>query len=510
MTSNVELRGISKRFGETLANDHVDFDLRAGEIHALLGENGAGKTTLMNILYGLYQPDEGEILVNGAPVTIRSPADAIRQGIGMVHQHFMLIPPLTVVENVVLGLPSAKGIFLDPEGASKRIREISTQYGLAVDPSARVMHLSVGAEQRVEILKALYRNVRILILDEPTAVLTPGEVKELFQVFRSLAESGCSIIFITHKLGEVMELAHRTTVMRRGKRVATMDTSSTTDHELAAMMIGEGHKLSSKAARRKSKPGDAVLRLDDLWVRTDRSTDALRGVSLTVAQGEIVGIAGVEGNGQAELGQALAGIRPPHRGRILLNGRDLTHQTPKTFIDAGVAYIPEDRHRFGLVMDFSVAENAVLNGLHQDRFRIGPFLRRHLIHDEARRLIESYHIRTSGESAPVRTLSGGNQQKLVLARETARDPAVYVACQPTRGLDLAATEQIQWELIQERDRGKAIVLISTELEELFVLANRIAVLYRGEIMGFVRHDEPNAKDQIARMMTGLRRKGEAA
>jgi ABC-type uncharacterized transport system ATPase subunit len=507
---NVELCGISKRFQDNIANDRVDFDLRSGEIHALLGENGAGKTTLMNILYGLYQPDEGTIRVNGETVNVNSPADAIRLGIGMVHQHFMLIPPLTVVENVILGLPSSRGVFLDVELASKRIREISDKYRLAVDPGMPVMYLTVGAEQRVEILKALYRNVRILILDEPTAVLTPNEIEELFRVFRSLAAAGCSIIFITHKLSEVMELAQRVTVMRRGKRIATMMTSSTTRERLAAIMFGDDTELELKSDRPASTQQQPVLEVDDLWVQSERGTDAIRGLSLTVHEGEIVGIAGVEGNGQAELGWALAGISVYTRGRIAVNGRELAGRAPKSFIEAGIAYLSEDRHRFGLVVEFSIAENTVLNRLDQPRFHSGPFLRPRAIEAEARRLINSYDIRTPSEQTQVRTLSGGNQQKLMLARETARDPALYVACQPTRGLDLAATRHVHRVLVAERNRGKAIVLVSTELEELFALSDRIAVLYRGQITGFVTRGEPDANDKIARMMTGVAGVGRTA
>ncbi len=504
MTANVELRGITKRFHNAVANERVDFDLRPGEIHALLGENGAGKTTLMNVLYGLYQPDEGTIAIDGRPATIRSPADAIRLGLGMVHQHFMLVPPLTVVENVILGTASARDIFPDIAGASDRIRRISERYVLAVNPDDRISELSVGAEQRVEILKALYRDVRILILDEPTAVLTPLETTELFRVFRSLAAAGCSIIFITHKLNEVMELADRVTVMRQGARVVTVDTSDTTPEKLAEMMVGSAFAPSEEAGPVVARGASPVLEIEDLRVAGERGTERVRGLSLTVHGGEIVGIAGVEGNGQSELGQALSGVAPARRGRIAVAGRDMTGSGPRDFVEAGVAYISEDRHRFGLIMDFSVGENGVLNRLGGGEFRYGPFLRRKRIARLADRLVETYRIRIASRQAPARTLSGGNQQKLLFAREAARDPVLYVACQPTRGLDLAAQEQVRNILLDERNRGKAVVWMSSDMDELLALSDRIAVMYEGRISGVVERGDPGGRAKIAQMMVGIR------
>lgn len=503
MTLNVELRGITKRFHNAVANERVDFDLRPGEIHALLGENGAGKTTLMNVLFGLYQPDEGTISIDGRPATIRSPADALRLGVGMVHQHFMLIPPLTVAENVILGTSSAKDVFLDIAGASDRIRRISEQYGLAVSPDDRISELSVGAEQRVEILKALYRDVRTLILDEPTAVLTPLETTQLFHVFRSLASAGCSIIFITHKLNEVMELADRVTVMRQGVRIATVETSATTPQDLASMMVGSEYTASEKTGLKVSDRARPVLEIEDLWVAGERGTDRVCGLSLSVHRGEILGIAGVEGNGQSELGQSLFGVAAPRRGRIAVDGRDMTGSGTKGFVKEGVAYIPEDRHRFGLVMEFTFSENSVLNRLVRGEYRYGPFLRRKRIERAADRLIEIYRIQVPSRQAPTRTLSGGNQQKLVLARETARDPVLYVACQPTRGLDLAAREQIQNILLDERNRGKAIVWMSSDIDELLALSDRIAVMYEGRIPGIVDRGDPGGRTKIAQMMVGI-------
>ena len=502
MTKAVELRGITRRFGPTQANDRIDFDLQEGEIHGLLGENGAGKTTLMNVLYGIHQPDDGIIHVGGQLCTIETPADAIRLGIGMVHQHFMLIPPLSVVENIVLGLPSRREPFLDLTGAAERIREISNQYGIQVDPWAKVWQLSVGVQQRIEITKALYRNARVLILDEPTAVLTPQEVQELFKVLQALTEQGRSVIFITHKLGEVMKLTHRVTVLRGGRRVDTLKTHSTNEKELARMMVGR--ELVLDASRRENPPGEPALEVNDLWVLDDRKAEALRGVSFSVRQGEILGIAGVEGNGQSELAQALTGLRRAVRGEVRVNGRNLTNAPAHEIIARGVSHIPEDRHRFGLVLDFTVAENLVLDTVGTPLFNRGPFLRWKAIREHARRLVADFDIRTPGVSMQARALSGGNQQKLTLAREISRDPQLFIACHPTRGLDVAAAEYIHRQLLSQRDRGKAVLLISSELEELLALSDQIAVFYRGEIMGLLPRKEARV-EEVGLMMMGLKR-----
>ena len=495
----LELRGITKRFPGILANDHIDFDLRKGEVHALLGENGAGKSTLMNILYGLYSPDEGEILINGEPVRISSPGDAISRGIGMVHQHFMLIPVMSVAENIVLAVePRREGILLDYGAAKRRVSELASSFGFAIDPGALVQDITVGQEQRVEILKALYRRADILILDEPTAVLTPQEAIELFGILEELRREGMSIVFISHKLNEVLEIADRITVLRRGKKVETLPAAGATEADLARRMVGRDVVL--RVEKGASQPADPILAVDDLHVRDDRGLEQVRGVSFEVRGGEIVAIAGVDGNGQTELIDALTGLRRPDAGRVLVDGEDVTSASARRHFEEGVGHVPEDRQRHGLVLDFSLAENI---GLHD--FRKRPYARfgwlspRRLL-ERARRLITEFDVRGGGPRTLGRALSGGNQQKVILAREIDRDPRVLVAAQPTRGLDVGAIEFVHKRLVEERDEGRAVLLVSLELEEVLSLADRILVIYEGEIAG--EFPPTASEEELGVAMTG--------
>jgi general nucleoside transport system ATP-binding protein len=476
----LELRGITKRFGNLVANDAVDFELAPGEVHALLGENGAGKSTLMNVLYGLYQPDAGEIRMNGKPVRITSPHDAIDAGIGMVHQHFMLIPVMTVAENVVLAAEPRSGPFLDHSSARQRVLELSDQLGLSVNPDAVVEEISVGQQQRVEIIKALYRHARILILDEPTAVLTPQEAADLFRILNTLRADGTSIIFITHKLGEVLELADRITVLRRGKAVETVPREGATEESLARLMVGR--EVLLRVDKQPAHPQSPILQVNDLHVNDDRELEAVRGVSLDVRAGEIVGIAGVDGNGQAELVEAITGLRRPTSGTITVSGHDVTNATAKLSFDAGVGHIPEDRHRRGLVLEFTLAENLALRDYRRPpASRFGVLAPSALV-NRARGLLAEYDVRGGGAETPAGALSGGNQQKVVIARELSDDPQLLVAAQPTRGLDVGAIEFVHRRLVEERDKNRAILLISFELDEILGLSDRILVMFGGRIV----------------------------
>jgi len=478
----LELRGITKSFPGILANDHVDFDLLPAEVHALLGENGAGKSTLMSILYGLYHPDEGEIVLRGQPVKISSPRDAIELGIGMVHQHFMLIPVMTVAENIVLATePRKAGVLLDYDTAVRRVRELSERFGLAVNPNAKVEKITVGQQQRVEILKALYRGAEILILDEPTAVLTPQEARELFGIIRSLTEQGKSIIFISHKLNEVLEIADRVTVLRRGKQIETLPTAGATEESLARLMVGR--EVLLRVDKQPAKPTQALLDVDDLHVLDDRGLEAVRGISLEVRGGEIVAIAGVDGNGQSELIEALTGLRPIASGRMVAGGRDLTGSSTQEILDEGIGHIPEDRQRRGLVLEFTLAENLALHDYDKEpNSRLG-WLRPGRLIARARRLLKEFDVRGGGPNTLARSLSGGNQQKVVIARVVSRDPHVLIAAQPTRGLDVGAIEFVHRRLVEERDEGRGVLLVSLELEEVLSLADRILVVYEGRIVG---------------------------
>jgi ABC-type uncharacterized transport system ATPase subunit len=501
------LRGITKRFPGILANDHIDLDLHRGEVHALLGENGAGKSTLMNVLYGLYHPDEGEIRINGSPITLRSAADAIDAGIGMVHQHFMLVPVMTVAENIVLATePTTGGFLLDYDAARRRVRDLAGTFRFAVDPNARVQDITVGQQQRVEILKALYRNADILILDEPTAVLTPQESHELFEILKTLKQEGMSIIFISHKLNEVLEIADRISVLRRGKRIDTVPRAGATTEALARLMVGR--EVLLRVEKEPAKPGDLVLEVQDLRVLDDRHLEAVRGVSLDVRAGEIVGVAGVDNNGQSELIDAIAGLRKPASGTVRIAGTDVTGANARRVLDTGLGHIPEDRQRRGLVLEFSIAENAALEDYrHEPDSKLGWLFPRRLI-ARAVRLIKEFDVRGGGPQTRAGALSGGNQQKLVVGREVSRDPKVLIAAQPTRGLDVGAIEYVHRRLVTERDEGRAILLVSLELDEILSLSDRILVIYEGRI---VREFPPDvSEDEIGLAMTGGHRDEAAA
>ena len=495
----LELRGITKRFPGVVANDSVDFDLRRGEVHALLGENGAGKSTLMNVLYGLYHPDEGEILVKGDPIRLHSPKDAINHGIGMVHQHFMLIPVMTVAENIVLATePTHAGVLLDYGAANRRVAELSKSFNFAIDPGARVESITVGQQQRVEILKALYRAADILILDEPTAVLTPQEARELFEILKTLTNEGMSVIFITHKLNEVLEVADRITVLRRGKRIDTVDRQGATEQGLARMMVGRDVLLRVD----KSAPsvGEPLLSVEDLHVVDDRGLGAVRGVSFEVRSGEIVGLAGVDGNGQSELIDAISGLRRVSSGSVAIGGRDVTGNSPSSILDLGLGHIPEDRQLRGLVLEFSLAENLALHDFDKPPdSRLGWLFPRQLIR-RARDLLKQYDVRGGGPQTRAAALSGGNQQKVVLAREIGREPSVLIAAQPTRGLDVGAIEFVHRRLIEARDNGKAVLLVSLELDEILSLSERILVVYEGQIVA--EHGPDVGEEQLGIEMTG--------
>ncbi len=494
----LEIRGLTRRFGSFTANDSIDLTVEPGEIHCLLGENGAGKSTLMNMLYGLLEPTEGEIVVDGEPVSFVSPSDAIATGIGMVHQHFMLVPVFTVAENVMLGREQTRGLgVLNRSKASELVRELSQRYGLAVDPGALVEDLPVGVQQRVEILKALSNQAKVLILDEPTAVLTPQEIDELMEIMRALKEQGTSIIFITHKLREVKAVGDRISVIRRGKVVGTISPDAS-EAELAEMMVGRAVNL--RVEKSAAAAGDTVLDVANVTVIDPRGHQVVKDVSFSARAGEVLGIAGVQGNGQTELIKSLLGLIKPDAGVIRLEGKDISKHGPRESLEDGIGYIPEDRSHDGFVADFSVRENLVLDLYRTDAFSRGLALRLGEIDANARDRIEQFDIRTESGSSPLSSLSGGNQQKVVVAREFSRDLKVLVASQPTRGVDVGSIEFIHKRIIEERDRGTAVIIVSTELDEIFALSDRIAVMYDGRIVGVVPPDI--AREDIGLMMAG--------
>jgi ABC-type uncharacterized transport system ATPase subunit len=501
MTSILELRGITKRFPGVLANDHINLTLEKGEIHALLGENGAGKTTLMNILYGLYKQDEGDIFVKGKKVDIHSPSDAILAGVGMVHQHFMLIPVFTVTENVMLGDEYVKaGGILDRQKAARKIREISDTYKLNIDPDAYIRDLPVGIQQRVEIVKLLFREADILIMDEPTAVLTPQEVGELFKIMQTLIKQGKSIIFITHKLQEVIECSDRITVIRGGKVIGTTTPKQASKNKLAAMMVGR--EVDLKVHKKKAKPGNIVLDVKNLTVMSSSGQMAVNDISFDVHSGEILGVAGVQGNGQTELVKALTGLMPVAEGEIIIDGQNVTHSSPRKITEIGTAHIPEDRQKDGLVLASPITENLVLSTYYQKPFAKGMVLQDQQIFDNAVELVKKFDVRTPSANNMVGTLSGGNQQKVIVAREFSRPIKLLIASQPTRGLDVGSIEYIHSRVVEKRDDGCAVLLVSTELDEVMQLSDRIAVMFRGKILDILDVDEVS-KELLGLLMAGV-------
>ncbi|HSM24113.1 MAG TPA: ABC transporter ATP-binding protein [Anaerolineaceae bacterium] len=501
MAPVLELRGITKRFPGVLANDHIDLTVQKGEIHALLGENGAGKTTLMNILYGLYQQDEGEIFVNGQKLDIQSPIDAIKAGVGMVHQHFMLVPVFTVTENVMLGEEDVKfGGILDRKKAADKIREISNTYKLDINPDAYISDIPVGMQQRVEIIKLLFREANILIMDEPTAVLTPQEVDELFKIMHTMIEQGKSIIFITHKLGEVIDIADRITVIRGGKVVGSTTPQESSLNELASMMVGR--EVNLEVEKTESQPGEVILEVENLKVLDPLGAIAVNDMTFEVRAGEVLGIAGVQGNGQTELVRAITGLLNPIDGEVRLCGKDISHLSPRKITEIGSAHIPEDRQKDGLVLGFPIIDNLVLNTYYLPPNSKSIWLDQKAIFDNGTELIENFDIRTPGPMVPASNLSGGNQQKVIVAREFSRPIKFLVASQPTRGLDVGSIEYIHKRLIQKRDEGCAILLVSTELDEVMQLSDRIAVIYRGKVLDIL--DAKTAtKELVGLMMAGI-------
>ena len=498
---SMEMRNIVKRFPGVLANDQVNFDVKTGEIHALLGENGAGKSTLMKILYGLYQPDEGQILLNGRPVQIHSPADSIKLGIGMIHQHFMLVDSLTVAENVALGLRSSREPRLDLDVVSARIRELAASYGLEVDPEATVSRLAVGQQQRVEIIKALYRGAALLVLDEPTAVLTPQEVDDLFIILRQMVKDGHALIFISHKLHEILDLTDRVTVLRDGKEVGTRQTAGATKEDLAQMMVGR--EVLLERVRPQAELGEVRLKLDGVSVVNDRGKKVLNDISFAVHSGEIVGVAGVSGNGQKDLAEAIVGLLPVTGGQIDLVGRRVTNLPPVDMLAAGLSYIPEERMLDGAIKEFSVAENLILQDHIHAPYSQGIFLDFKQIARHAGEMIRAFNVKTPSRDTPLKNLSGGNIQKMILARELARQPRVLIAAQPTRGVDIGAMEYIHNRLLEQRAAGLATLLISEDLDEVRALSDRIVVMFHGEIMGIVENDRTTVKE-LGLMMAGER------
>jgi simple sugar transport system ATP-binding protein len=498
------MNNIRKEFPGIVANDNITLQVKKGEIHALLGENGAGKSTLMNVLFGLYQPEKGEIVVRGEKVKITDPNVANRLGIGMVHQHFMLVEKFTVTENIILGNEPKKGGKINIKKAAKEVEKISNQYGLRVDPHAKIENISVGMQQRVEILKTLYRGADILIFDEPTAVLTPQEIQELIGIMKKLVKEGKSIILITHKLKEIMAVCDRCTVIRRGKGIGTVDVSETNPDKLAAMMVGR--EVNFGVEKDPAQPKEVVVSVKDLVVKDSRGVDAVNKLNLDMRAGEILGLAGIEGNGQSELIEAITGLKKAESGSILLNGKEITNMKPRRVTEAGIGHIPEDRHKHGLVLDFTIGENIVLQTYYQKPYSRSGVLSYPEIYQKARALIEDFDVRTPSEYTPARALSGGNQQKAIIAREVDRSPDFLIAAQPTRGLDVGAIESIHRRLVVERDKGRAVLLMSLELDEILNVSDRIAVMYEGEIVAIVDADQTNERELGLLMAGGKKEK----
>ena len=496
----VELRGITKRFPGVIANSNVDLSLHEGEVHTLLGENGAGKSTLMNVLFGLYSADEGQILIDDKPAAFSGPADAIAAGVGMVHQHFMLVPVFTVLENIMLGVePTSTLGLLDRDAARRKLLDLSERYGLKVDPDALVEDLPVGVQQRAEILKALYREADCLILDEPTAVLTPQEIDDLFRIIESLKAGGRTIVFISHKLKEVLAISDRITVLRGGRVVGSTTPGETTEQKLATMMVG--HDVQLEVEKGPSSPGERVLEVKDLVVLDDRNHVVVDGISLDVRAGEIVAVAGVQGNGQTELVESITGMRHPIAGSIHLSGDDVTRSGPRQLFDAGVAHVPEDRQEDGLVSTFPIKDNLVLNSYTEAPFSSGIRLNRDVIDRTARELVEEYDVRTPSIEAAASTLSGGNQQKLIVAREFSQSDKLLIAAQPTRGLDVGSIQYIHAQIVAKRDEGLAVLIVSSELDEVLALGDRIAVMYQGKIVGLLDRKDAD-REKIGLLMAG--------
>lgn len=488
----VYMNNITKKFGDFTANYNINLDIKKGEIHSLLGENGAGKSTLMNMLYGMYSPTSGDIYINGEKKVFRDPKDAIKAGLGMVHQHFMLIEPFTVVENIILGMEPVNCIKIDVKKARKEVMELANRYGFNIDPDAKIEDISVGTQQKVEILKVLYRGADILIFDEPTAVLTPQEIDELVGIITNLSNEGKSIIIITHKLKEIKRMADRCTIIRRGKKIDTVEVKDISESELADMMVGRAVHLD--VDKKPQKPGDTVLNVENLVVSDIRKINKLKEFNLEVKSGEIHGIAGIDGNGQSELIEALTGLREVDSGTITFKGKDITNKTPRQIIDSGLNSIPEDRQVRGLVLDFTISENMILKNYNKNQFSENGILKSKEIRDYSQKLVESYDVRPNNIDYFAGSLSGGNQQKVILAREISDDPDLLIAAQPTRGLDVGAIEYIRNFLIEQRDKGKAVLLISFELDEIMALSDRISVIFDGKILKTVNASETNERE----------------
>lgn len=496
----VEMIGVTKKFGDFLANDKIDLTVHKGEVHALLGENGAGKTTLMNSLYGLYRPTTGSIKIYGETVDIVDPNVAIKSGIGMVHQHFMLIQPFTVAENIILGKETLKSLGrIDMKKAVDEVKKLSEKYGLYVDPNSKIQDITVGMQQRVEILKALYRGAEILILDEPTAVLTPQEIEELIIIIRNLTKEGKSVIIITHKLKEIKAVADFCTIIRRGKFIDTVDVTKVTEQDLASMMVGRD--VNFKVEKTDKDAGNPVLKLEDLMMKDSRGIKVLDGLSLEIKAGEILGIAGVDGNGQAELVEAITGLKKLDSGKVLINGSDITNKKPKEVIESKISCIPQDRQKRGLVLDFTISENMILENYHKEPFSKKGLLNESNINSFAKDLIEKFDVRPNDHTQKSRALSGGNQQKVIIAREVTNDPDLLIAVQPTRGLDVGAIEYVHKALVEQRDKNKAVLLVSLELDEVMNVSDRIAVIYEGKIVGILDAKDAN-ESKLGLMMAG--------